>query len=71
MVILEAWTQAWFISKFFVVLILTVFHLIAIKWMREFADDKRDRTSRFFRIVNEVPAVLMVLIVILVVIKPF
>lgn len=71
MILLHAWTEAWFISKFFIVLILTVFHMIAVKWIREFADDKRHRTSRFFRIVNEVPAVLMVLIVILVVVKPF
>ncbi len=70
-VLLDAWGEAWFISKFFLVLILTVFHGFAAGWVKEFARDERKRKQRFFRIVNEVPAVFMILIVILVVVKPF
>ncbi len=71
MVLIAGWTQAWFIAKLFLVLILSVFHMIAARWVREFAEDKRERSGRFYRVVNEIPAVLMVFIVILVIIKPF
>jgi protoporphyrinogen IX oxidase len=71
MISIAGWTQAWFISKLFLVLILTVFHMISARWVREFAEDKRERSERFYRIVNEIPAVLMIFIVILVIIKPF
>ncbi len=71
MMLIQAWGEAWFISKLFLVLILTAFHGMAVKWVREFADDKRDRSQKFFRIVNEIPAVIMIAIVILVVVKPF
>jgi putative membrane protein len=39
--------------------------------VREFAADKRRKTAKFFRILNEVPTALMILIVILAVVKPF
>jgi len=71
MVLTEAWTQGWFISKLFMVCILTFFHVVSVKWVREFADDQRKRPQKFYRIVNEVPALLMVIIVVLVIVKPF
>jgi putative membrane protein len=71
MVLTEAWTQGWFISKLFMVCLLTFFHIVAVKWVREFDADRRYRSQRFYRIVNEIPAVLMVIIVILVIVKPF
>jgi putative membrane protein len=46
-------------------------HGVLSKYVREFAADKRRKSAKFFRIVNEIPTVLMILIVILVVIKPF
>jgi protoporphyrinogen IX oxidase len=39
--------------------------------VRDFAQDRNTRDGRFFRIMNEVPTVLMILIVVLVVVKPF
>jgi len=71
MVILEAWQQGWFVSKLFLVLILSAFHGFSAKWVREFAADERKRKTRFYRFANEVPTVLMILIVILVIVKPF
>ena len=41
------------------------------RYRRAFAEDRNTRSERFFRIMNEVPAVLMVGIVIFVVVKPF
>ena len=63
--------DGWFISKFFLVLIMSAFHGFQGIWLKEFASDQRKRTARFFRVVNEIPAVLMIFIVILVVVKPF
>jgi len=39
--------------------------------VRRFAEDRNTRPARFYRIVNEVPTVLMILIVVLVIVKPF
>ena len=67
----DVWAQGWFVSKLFLVVILTVMHFIAAKWVKEFAADANTRSQKFYRIANEVPTGLMVLIVILVVVKPF
>lgn len=66
-----AWNQPWFHAKLLLVVILSGFHGAFSKWRRDFAAGKNTRTQRFYRIVNEVPAILMILIVILVVVKPF
>ena len=66
-----AYEQAWFAVKFFLVLFMSGMHGLIAKWVREFSEDKRLRSTKFYRIANEVPAVLMILIVIMVVVKPF
>lgn len=66
-----AWRSGWMHAKFALVLALSAMHGILGKWVREFAADANSRPERFYRIANEVPAVLMVMIVILVVVKPF
>lgn len=63
--------SGWLHTKLFLVILLSAFHGFCAKWMKEFAADKSKRTAKFFRFANEIPTVLMVLIVILVVIKPF
>ena len=71
MVILDAWQEGWFVSKLFLVLLLSAFHGFAVKWVGEFAADERKRKTRFYRFANEVPTLLMILVVILVIVKPF
>lgn len=66
-----AHSEGWFVSKFFLVVLMSAFHGFQSKWVREFSDDKRLRSTKFYRIANEGPTVLMILIVILVVVKPF
>lgn len=66
-----AWSDGWFHAKLFLVLVLSAYHGLAVRWVRDFANDRNERSARFFRMVNEIPAVLMVGIVILVVVKPF
>ncbi len=61
----------WFILKLALVATLTVFHVFLAKEVNKFAADNNARPQRFFRIINEIPTLLMILIVILVIIKPF
>ena len=65
------WSGGWVHAKLVLVLGLAAMHGMMAKWRRDFAADRRDRSQRFYRIVNEVPTVLMIAIVILVVVKPF
>ncbi len=61
----------WFHAKALCVLLLSVFHMALAKWRKEFEADANARPSRFYRIANEVPTLLMVAIVLLVIIRPF
>ena len=63
--------SGWFHGKFALVLVLSGIHGYLAGQVRAFSLDKRAKSQKFFRIINEVPAVLMVLIVLLVVLKPF
>ena len=65
------WAQGWFATKIFLVILLTAQHGFCAKWMKEFAADERKRKPKFFRYVNEIPTVLMILVVILVEVQPF
>ena len=65
------WSQGWWYVKLVSVLLLFGFHGAVSKWRREFLNDRNQRPQRFYRIANEVPTVLMVVIVIMVIVKPF
>jgi protoporphyrinogen IX oxidase len=65
------WRQGWIWAKLALVAGLTVFHLLLAHWRRDLAAGKDPHTQRFYRIVNEVPTILMIAIVVLVVLKPF
>lgn len=64
------WREPWLQAKFALVLGLAAVHGYFGRCVRMFAADANQRSPRFFRILNEVPTLLMILIVILVVIKP-
>jgi putative membrane protein len=63
--------DGWFQAKFMLVLALSALHGFNVRWMKDFAADRNQRSARFYRIANEIPALLMVAIVILAVVKPF
>jgi putative membrane protein len=65
------WGDGWFHAKLVLVLILSGTHGMFSRWRRDFERGQNAHSQRFYRIVNEVPAVLMIGIVILVVVKPF
>ena len=61
----------WLHAKLALVVVLAAGHGLMARWRRDFAEDRNQRSQRFYRIANEVPAVLMIAIVILAVVKPF
>lgn len=63
--------QKWMHGKFTLVILLTGFHHACIAWRKKFANDANTKSAKFFRIVNEVPTLIMIAIVILVIVKPF
>ncbi len=67
----SAYLDLWLQIKFVLVLILSGMHGLMARYWKAFRDDRNTHSERFYRIFNEIPAVLMVLIVILVVVKPF
>ena len=69
--LIDAWADVWFLVKLALVVALSAYHMAMARWVRIFAEDRNDRPARFYRIANEVPAVFMVVVVILVVVKPF
>ncbi len=64
-------TFGWFHAKMALVVVLIVSHMMMSRWRRAFAEDRNEHSDRFFRLVNEVPTVLMIAIVLLVVTEPF
>ena len=65
------WSAGWWHVKLGCVLLLSGFHGAAAKWRREFLEDRNIKPQRFYRIANEAPTVLMVVIVIIVIVRPF
>ena len=63
--------SGWFHAKFLLVLIMSAVHGFFSRWRKDFEADRNTRSQKFYRIINEVPTLLMILIVILVVVKPF
>ena len=61
----------WLHLKLALVLLMSGVHGVLSKYVREFAADRRRKSQKFFRILNEIPTVLLIAIVILAVVKPF
>ena len=64
------WGRGWIYVKLAAVIALTVIHHRLGLWRKDFAGDRNTRPARFYRFVNEVPTLLLILIVIMVVVRP-
>jgi len=62
--------ELWMQLKFIFIILMTVSHMAMGKYRRLFDQDQNTKSARFYRILNEVPTILMIIIVCLVVIKP-
>ena len=66
----ESFSQFWLQLKIFFVIILTVYHEYLGKCLTSLRDGSNSKSSRFFRIINEIPTILLILIVFIVIFKP-
>ncbi len=64
------WSWGWWHVKLACVLLLSGFHGALSRWRRDFLQDRNRRSQRFYRIANEVPTLLLVVIVIMVIVRP-
>jgi len=68
---LDAFAAPWLHVKLTLAVAMSGVHGMFVRYVRDFAADRNQRSQKFYRIINEVPTVLMVLIVLVVVLKPF
>lgn len=67
----DLFQQPWMHTKLTAVLLLTVVHGFYARWRKDFAADQNKRSAKFYKIWNEAPTVLMIIIVIMAVAEPF
>ena len=60
----------WLQLKFIFVIILTIYHFFLFQCLRKFTENNNSYSPKFYRIINEIPTVLLILIVLVVVFKP-
>ena len=65
------WSMGWPWVKAALVIAMSGFHGLLGRYRRGFAEDRNLRSSRFFRSINEIPTLIMIVIVIAVIVKPF
>jgi protoporphyrinogen IX oxidase len=65
------WDAGWIYVKLAAVAGLTGLHFGFASWRKAFAEDRNRRTATFYRVVNEIPTILLIIIVIMVVVRPF
>ena len=63
-------SNLWIQAKLFLVVLLTIYHLFLGYHLRKFALDENEKSAKFFRIINEIPTVLLILIIFIIIYKP-
>tara|TARA_B100001173_G_C15783018_1_gene460107 strand:+ start:82 stop:462 length:381 start_codon:yes stop_codon:yes gene_type:complete len=66
----EVLSTVWIKIKLLLVFVLTLYHFYLLKLLNDLKMDQNTKSSKFFRIINEVPTILLILIVFIVVFKP-
>ena len=66
----EVVAELWIQIKLFLVILLTIYHFYLGACVRRFANNENTNSSKFYRIINEVPTILLIIIVFIVVFKP-
>ena len=67
---LQQLSQNWMVLKIVFVLLLTVYHLYLGKTLNQFKFDQNTHSDKFYRLINEIPTILLILIVFVVIFKP-
>ena len=66
----SVFSELWMKIKVILVVILTYYHFTLGKYLGDFAIDNNQKTSKFFRIYNEIPTVILIIVIFVVVFKP-
>lgn len=64
-------SQGWMHVKLTALVALSAYHGMLVGWWRKFANDENRRSERFYRVANEVPTLLLLVIVFMAVLRPF
>ncbi|MEP3244013.1 MAG: protoporphyrinogen oxidase HemJ [Sneathiella sp.] len=64
------WSAGWIWVKLASLFVMTAFHGSLSRWRKDFEADKNTKSTKFYRYTNEIPTILMIIIVIMVVVKP-
>ena len=67
---IQSFSEFWLIAKIVLAILLTFYHFFLFNCLNNFSLDRNERSSKFFRVINEVPTVLLIVIVFLVIFKP-
>ncbi len=63
--------EHWLHVKLLMVVLMSVLHHVFALWRKDFATDRNRRPARFYRIANEIPTILLIVIVVMVIVRPF
>ncbi len=63
-------TELWMIIKLGAVIILTYYHFTLGKYLNDFALENNTKTAKFFRIYNEIPTIILIVVIFVVIFKP-
>ena len=66
----STFSELWMQIKIIAVVILTYYHFTLGKYLNDFAIDSNQKTSKFFRIYNEIPTVILIVVIFVVIFKP-
>ena len=66
----NVFSELWMQIKTALVIILTYYHFLLGKYVRDFAIAQNTKTSKFYRIINEIPTIILIVVVFVVVFKP-
>ena len=67
---IQIFAQTWVQIKLLLVFFLTTYHFYLGKCLVDLSQDKINKTSKFFRIINEIPTILLIIIIFIVIFKP-
>ena len=65
------WQAGWWHVKLTMALVMTGLHVLFGRWTKDFRHDRKRRPQKHYRIANELPTVVMIVIVIMVIVRPF
>ena len=66
----QIFTELWMQIKIFAVIFLTYYHFTLAKYLNDFAIDNNQKTSKFFRIYNEIPTLILIVVIFVAIFKP-